>query len=398
MQFTVGEPAGMTADILQQPVSAPLAPVVASARDERSFHTLDGLRGVAALAVAVIHITGFTHRNFLGGRHIVFGGLAVDFFFVLSGFVIAHAYGRKLTQGMGLGGFLRVRIIRLWPLYVLAIAIAVAQFGVERWLTPNVWTWKSLGLVALTSLVMIPAPLFGFNNEPMFLLNPATWSLAAEMIVNTIYAAMARHLGGARLLILCAIAGGVLLWRFLHHHGGSIGVEWSGLDIALARAAYGFFMGVLIYRLHESRPCRFALNGWLLIVPLAVMLLGPTDPGWRPWYEPISALLVFPMIVYVGASSRLDAVSRRICLFFGGISYALYVLHSPLGRTAEWTAGLLHQSLSSDLADFGLLAAFVIAAFVADIVYDQPVRKALTRMFGGKRMRLEPAALNAPPG
>ncbi len=388
----------MTTVATQRAVGDVQAPVAPSTRQERTFHTLDGLRGVAALAVASIHIPSFTHRNFLGGPHILFGGLAVDFFFVLSGFVIAHAYGQKLTQGMSPGGFLRVRIIRLWPLYVLSIGIAVAQFGLERWMTPNIWTWNSLAMVALASLVMIPLPIFGFNNEPMFLLNPATWSLAAEMVVNIIYAAIGRYLGGARLVVLCAAAGCVLLWRSLQHHGGSIGVMWEGLDIALARAVYGFFVGVLVYRLHQRRPLKGAWNGWVLLVLLAVLLLGPTDPSWRPWYEPVCTLLVFPVMVYVGASSPLDTISRRICLFLGGVSYALYVLHSPLARTAEWTAGLLHLNLGTDLADFGLLAAFVIAAFVADIVYDQPVRKALTRMFGGRRKRLEPAALNPTPG
>ncbi len=372
----------MTAEVLGQAESA--APAAPATREVRTFHTLDGLRGVAALVVAAMHIPSFTHRNFLGGKHIVFGGLAVDFFFVLSGFVIAHAYGRKLTGGLGLGGFLRVRIIRLWPLYVLAIAIAVAQLGIERWLTPNVWTLKSLTLVALASLIMIPLPIFGFN-QPMFLLNPATWSLAAEMIVNALYAAIARRLTDVRLVILCAVAGCVLLWRFLSHHGGSIGVLWEGLDIALARAVYGFFTGVLIYRLHQRSPFKIAVNGWILMIPLGVMLLGPTDPSWRPWYEPACALLVFPAMIYVGASSTMGPISRRICLFFGGISYALYVLHSPLGSTADWVARLFHQSLASDLADFGLLGAFVGVAWIADILYDQPVRKALSRLFGGVR-------------
>ena len=357
------------------------AVAVAATRGQRTFYTLDGLRGVAALVVAAQHIPSFSHRNLLGW-HIVYGGLAVDFFFVLSGFVIAHAYGRKLAEGMRLGEFLRVRLIRLWPLYVLSIGIAVAQLGAERWLTPNVWTWNTLAEVALASLVMVPLPVFGFNSEPMFLLNPATWSLAAEMVVNIVYAAIARHLAGARLVVLCAVAGGVLMWRFLSHHGGSIGVQWGGLDIALARAAYGFFMGVLIYRAHQIQPFRWSLNGWVLIALLVLVLVGLTDPSWRSWFEPTAALLVFPAMVYIGASSRMDPISRRICLFIGGVSYAVYVLHSPLGSAAEWIARLFHLSLATDVADLGLLGGFVIVAWLADALFDQPLRKALTRKFG----------------
>ena len=112
-----------------------------------------------------------------------------------------------------------------------------------------------------------------------------------------------------------------------------------------------------------------------------MLLMGATDPSWRAWYQPVLAVVVFPMMVYFAASRPIGALGRRICVTIGRPSYAVYVLHTPFGRTAEGLAGMQRWRISTDLADFALLAGFVFVAWAADLVFDRPVRRALARMF-----------------
>ena len=89
---------------------------------KQTFAALDGVRGIAALAVMMFHIAWWPHF----GRPFPSAYLAVDLFFALSGFVVAHAYSPRLSQGMSPWGFLRLRVVRLWPLYALGLAVGVA--------------------------------------------------------------------------------------------------------------------------------------------------------------------------------------------------------------------------------------------------------------------------------
>ena len=359
---------------------------------EQRFHTLDGLRGVAALVVVAIHIPAITGHTLIEGvptpPH---GMLAVDFFFVLSGFVIANAYEQRLKRGLGLGAFLRYRIIRLWPLYLLALGVAVLQFAATRALQANVWTPATLGLMAAATAFMIPLPIFGFHG-PVYPLNPVIWSLAAELIVNTIYAAIARHLTDRRLVVAWVFFGMLLFLAFWLNPHGSMGLLWQHFHFGLARAAYGFCAGVLAYRIHLRSKGGSGWSGWIFFVMLAALLLVPGEAGWRVWYEPLCTLLVFPVMVFFAARSTLGRIGRNVCLTAGTVSYALYVLHTPLARSFELASKALHLNTSSSGAGLALLGACVAISWIADVVYDRPVRRALSRAFPGPSRKAPPPA------
>ncbi len=343
--------------------------------ETRVFHTLDGMRGAAAIAVALLHTPSFTQTPWFGAKEALqCAFLGVDLFFVLSGFVIAHAYEQRLLAGMRLTTFLKLRAHRLAPLYILGLAMAVAQIAASRLVQPNVWTPADLALVALGALVLIPVPIFGLH-QVLYLLNPATWTLAAEILVNLVYAFAARHLTTGRLMGLCIAAAAVLLWVAWRFQSIDLGITWMQFPAGVARAVYGFCAGVLMFRLYRNRPLAKASSGWIWMGLLLALLLAPLSGTWLAPCELVCALLVFPLLVYVAASSAVGAFGQKVCGSAGTASYALYILHTPIGRTAVLVADVFHWSLANDIAAAGLMAVFIVLSLAADALYDRPIRR-----------------------
>ncbi len=125
---------------------------------------------------------------------------------------------------------------------------------------------------------------------------------------------------------------------------------------------------------------------------LAALLLVPGEAAWRVWYEPLCTLLVFPVMVFFAARSTLGRIGRNVCLTAGTVSYALYVLHTPLARSFELASKALHLNTSSSGANLALLGACVAISWIADVVYDRPVRRALSRAFTGPPRKAPPPA------
>ena len=187
------------------------------------FGILDGLRGAAALMVVWYHV--FEGFAFAGGTAITtfnHGYLAVDFFFMLSGFVIAYAYDSRWnatgSQKLTLKSFFKRRLIRLHPMVVMGALIGAITFligGSLRWdgtQTDPQWVMAALVL----GMLLIPAyPGAGYDvrgNGEMYSLNGPSWSLFFEYIGNIVYALIIRKLSGRILGILCAVMGILLGW------------------------------------------------------------------------------------------------------------------------------------------------------------------------------------------
>ena len=154
------------------------------------FDALDGLRGIAAFAVVIYHYTQHNGLHWLGGAWV-----AVDLFFVLSGFVIAHSYGAKIMNGMTLKEFAVVRLVRLGPLYFIALALGLlaallsVRLDISNGATPSdALTAFALGLAWLPYFNLLAWP-FGVSNTfgPVFPLNEPSWSLFFEMFVGFAY-------------------------------------------------------------------------------------------------------------------------------------------------------------------------------------------------------------------
>lgn len=340
------------------------------------FLLLDGLRGVAAFAVILDHVPGGWLGEMVPGRY-----LSVDFFFVLSGFVLAHAYGRRLEAGWSPFAFMTARLIRLYPMYLMALAIGMglAVLGALRgWIGPG---WGDIAVVAGFSVLFLPTPPGGgFGGGELYPANAPAWSLFFELIANLVYALVARFLGWRVLGLILVMGAVAVVFTLLRHAGtGGPGWLWPHLDAGLARVMFGFFAGVAIYRL-RGQVKLWALPWWLAAAAFVAVIAVRTPEAWRAAYDVVAALVLMPLLVAFGSGAKVSGRVARTCGVFGLLSYGVYVLHVPMFAVVGVAAGAAGVQLGEGpvlAIGVGLLAA--LAAGVAHFVYDAPVRRWLTR-------------------
>lgn len=302
-------------------------PVAASAFADSKPHyaILDGLRGVAALVVIWYHVfEGFATSPL--DQKFNHGYLAVDFFFILSGFVVGYAYddrwkGRPggasgVRGGMRIRDFLKRRLIRLHPMVVLGSVLGGVTFLIQGSVQ-----WNG---------THVPCGLSGF---------------------------------------------------------GHLGVGWSLTDLNLPggflRLMFSFGVGLLMSR--GFRPWKVRGAFWICSAAVILLLSAPRIGGEdRMWlnglYEAVCVTCIFPLLVYIGASGRLAGpVSGRICKFLGDISYPVYMIHYPfMYLFYSWTFTGVPFSEAWPWAVTVFLGSIVLAYIVLK-VYDEPLRRWLSR-------------------
>lgn len=323
------------------------------------YVTLDGMRGVAALLVMWMH---FTFNGPLGrvGPVVLFKvtTLAVDFFFMLSGFVLAYAYAGKLQGGMSGLTYMRQRVLRLYPMFLFGIVIGVVGAAMMMrqgmlQLPQGLFT-KGLGLNLLFLPVFHDVVLPGFIGTPaepgsIALFNGPAWSLFFEMVASASFILVARWSmrATAVLTALSFAAMTVAAWQTSHRYGypglsfGG-GTSQSNFLIGFPRVFYGFYTGVLLYHLREraapwlARLPAWLFSPWFLYAVLALMLAVPFT--MKGFYPALILLVLAPALVLLGARSM--TMGRGTALVshgLGWISYPLYCVHMPIG----WVVSVL---------------------------------------------------------
>lgn len=358
----------------------------------KHFEILDGLRGVAAIVVVVFHI----FEAFALGKHedqvINHGYLAVDFFFVLSGFVIGYAYDNRWDK-MTFGDFFKRRIIRLQPMVIIGSIIGAITFYSQAspTLFPNIEGTPLIKmlLVMLIGFTMIPVgksmDVRGWGE--MYPLNGPGWTLFFEYIAYVLYAIILRKLPNIVLMILGVIAGGFLLHFAVTTPNGSMAGGWSldelQLKIGFIRLLYPFLSGLLLSRLMKPKQYNqaFLVCSALMVAVLALPRLGG-DAAWiNGLYEALVIILVFPLIVFIGANGTIKTPkAKKFAKFLGDISYPIYITHYPL--IYIYTAWVFDDVLKGK-ASYEMSAVMGVAVFVLSIViayasvklYDEPIRK-----------------------
>lgn len=365
------------------------------------YELLDGLRGVAALLVIWYHV--FEGFSFAGGGIIEFinhGYLAVDFFFILSGFVIAYAYDdRWAKKTLTLKSFFRRRLIRLHPMVVMGAVIGVITYLIQGGVT---WDGTHIAtsmvmLSLLCAMFFIPAvPGAGYEvrgNGEMFPLNGPSWSLFFEYIGNILYALFIRRLSNKGLAVLVALLGIGIVWYTTTDVSGygMFGVGWT-LDTVnffggLIRMLFPFTMGMLIQRNFKPMKVRGAF--WICTVIMFALFHVPFIEGndiisLNGLYESFCIICVFPLLIWIAASgSTTDTFSTRVCTFLGDISYPVYIVHYPLMYL--FYAWLIDHKLYTLRETWPMALAVcigsVVLAYACLKLYDEPVRKWLTKRF-----------------
>ena len=340
------------------------------------FQTLDGLRGVAALLIIL------RHAGSLGtGVSLPECFLAVDMFFLLSGFVIAFAYDKRLAQPGFIGRFLVIRLIRLYPLYLLGLAVgATYRLGSVLNHTED-WTIGHLAYVLVLGLFLVPrTPITGIGSSE---LNTPTWTLLPELVANMLYAVLFRWLTRPVLMaIVGAGAIGVVACR-LYYGTLDAGWDFASWPVIVSRLLFSFFAGVLLFRTLGDRRRIQPWASWLCIVAVGVGLSATPYENFRASYELGLVLCVFPLVVWVGCQNEPGRWSGLLFRFLGLISYSVYVLHQP---AAELFAKLLEKGAHLDLqsvptANAALvvfIAGLMIVTWLIDKYYDIPIRRSLS--------------------
>ena len=359
------------------------------------YEILDGLRGVAAIMVIIFHFFE-THSE---GNHVIqivnHGYLAVDFFFMLSGFVIGYAYDDRWDK-MTLGTFFKRRVIRLHPMVIMGSIIGAALYFFQDSPCFPMMEGVSVGTVLLVMLLgctLLPLPLKwdirGWTE--MHPLNGPAWSLYYEYIANILYALFIRKFSKVALTILVVIAGCFTVYRALTAPAGDMvggwALNWEQQYVGFVRLMYPFFGGLLLSRLGWLIRLKKRAFWWcslIIVVMLSLPRFGGEEHYWmNGLYEAGCILFLFPVIVAMGAGGKVTGKrSTAICKFLGDISYPIYITHYPI--IYVYTAWVYNNQITlwEGLPYLPLILVSAIAlAYGCLKLYDEPLRKRLTDRF-----------------
>ncbi len=331
------------------------------------YANLDALRGVAAFAVVLYHAQSWFRTEALFAH----GYMAVDFFFVLSGFVIAYAYEERLAKSGALPRFLLDRAIRLYPMILAGAAVGALAFLARASAKGASIGVAEIGAIAAAA---IPWPVTWLTGDP-WPVNPPIWSIFWELVVNLLFGLTVRWWTTRIVLSVVLLSLGLLSWCSLEMGGFMpMGPKADSWTLGGLRTLAGFGLGVLMLRAHRAG---IGCGGprWL---PVAALLLSttllPQGASVARWLDPLLAAVVFPAIVLMAAGS--SSLGLRFTRIGGALSYPLYAVHLPLMLIAAGGAARLGMdgTIWQPVAGIALIAFVVATAWGLYRWWDVPIR------------------------
>lgn len=330
---------------------------------------LDALRGIAAVCVVAHHV------GQLSGMHIArHGFIAVDFFFMLSGFVVSRAYERSFGNNKRAAMFMFRRIERLYPTVFIGLIlgiIAIYMGGLPGY---------ALGAWVFLQFFLLPV----LSGRYTFPLDGPLWSIFFELFINAVHAVVFRWLTVRLLCVTVALSGAAFLALIIAYpdNGASLGFQ-PGISFVggFVRVIFGYFVGVFIFRLSEmERLPNISLPFPFLALALLFLIAGPSI-GPRPIPDIVAVFVGFPAILLFSLKSRMAGWITPIGQWMGAISFPLYAMHLPLLQLAKPAA---HGPLAWAIVSCAVLAL----ATAAEYCIDKPLRVYLK----AKRTKAERAA------
>lgn len=353
------------------------------------FVLLDGLRGVAAVFIVQ------RHAEPMLGDALPSSYLGVDLFFALSGFVLAHAYGAALASGaMSALSFMKARLLRLYPLYLVALALTVGYYlrmyhADLSVMADEVVTAGELAAGTLTGLLFLPTPFTISFNAALFLVHPA-WSLFDELVANFAYALRGVRLQSRHIAVVIAISAIVLVIAALQFERLHAGFRWHEMYAGLARVFFSFSVGVLIYRHRRKTQKLQPLAALACLAVTAAVLAAPTPKDAKWIFDLIVVLFVWPAVLYAASGILPDRRTAAVSTFLGTASYGLYVLHSPfidwavLGW-ATWTGNSIGDLPYAPVAGVAFIGLCVILSWWLTVAFDEPLQRRFKRARNDRR-------------
>ncbi|MFD1256116.1 acyltransferase family protein [Mucilaginibacter terrae] len=342
---------------------------------KQHFHILDGLRGIAALAVVIFHFMEWVYadasKNFIGH-----GFLAVDFFFCLSGFVTGYAYNERIGE-MGIWEFFKSRIIRLHPLVVAGSVLGLLAFLFDPFGGhPQLYSTGKIILAFVCSIFLIPLPVIADRGFNLFSFNAPSWSLFWEYVANMVYAFVLYRISRGYLLLLTLLSAVAICW--VSYQSGNLLGGWSGSTFwdGSARISYSFLAGLLIYRSNWIIKNKLGFIALTLLLCLA-FIMPSSLCNWLT--EPLVVLFYFPLLIALGAGATIAPRIKNFCIFSGKISYPLYMTHyAGLWMFGNYYISHKPGNIQLTLIIIAGVSLLVGAAYLMMLIYDIPVRKQLS--------------------
>lgn len=295
----------------------------------------DGLRGIAALSVLLFHALTWATGEARGN-----GYLAVDFFFMLSGYVMARTYEARLGQGLSTMAFVRARIRRFVPVMAVAGLIALPWFLI----TYGSSAWP----IALANLLLIPT----FCFQRVYPLNGPAWSILLELIANAAHGLILRRLS-MHMLILVTLISAILFAVSASRVGMDVGAQPASFVFGLQRVMLAYGMGIILWRWWRDRPP-------IAVPPLVALAAMPLYFGIgtlvdaQGWISGMAFILLVCPLMLAGAL-RWQRESRWMTAA-GALSFPLYAVHAPIGMMALLLGLPMIAAVVASLAVAGLIA------------------------------------------
>ena len=381
-------------------------------RSKQRYEILDGLRGVAAIIVIIFHFFELYSFGNPAKQIVNHGYLAVDFFYVLSGFVIGYAYDDRWDR-MSYWDFYKRRLIRLHPMVIAGSVLGLCYYYFGEGATcPNIENVKPhyFFINIIMNIFMIPTPneldIRGWGETNSF--NGPNWTLSYEYLINILYSLVLRRLHTIIIGILCLLSSLLVLNLTLNFDVFNVMQEresakytviggWSltscELCVGFTRLFYPFFAGYLVYRLNIKIkiPYSFIICSLLLIFFLCFIRVGGDDhPIFNGIYEAFVIIVIFPLIIMIGAGDNTkNELIIKICKFIGELSYPIYITHYPIiYANAGWTDYHMNDSLFNKIMlSIGSFVIMVFNAYSLVELYDKPLRKWLSDKFIVKKLK-----------
>jgi peptidoglycan/LPS O-acetylase OafA/YrhL len=384
--------------------------------NKRHFIALDSWRGIAALMVSILH---FPTNSSISDTGIVQNSFVfVDFFFVLSGFIITANYREKLLNGFGFLRFAILRFGRLWPLhfvvllFIICVEILSLTMGAHR---NSVFSGDNSPEALISALFLVQSlgisPLAG---------NAPAWSISAEFWMYLLFAAILTCLPGIR----NALIGFFLICSFLFLLFISELPESAQIWSFFARCILGFLIGVIVFDIFKNEKVRELILGkqkMYLLTLLELIAVGASIIFVSCMESPqemanssqvnVAAPFLFAFLVYVFAFD-LGIISRmlqyRMFVFVGTISYSIYLTHMAFQQWIMGIAGLYIQDMTGvtflevrigedgaylktwgitfwqgDLATIVMIAMVILLAYASYRLIEEPSRNLVRRMVRG---------------
>ena len=284
---------------------------------------LDALRGIAALLVMGLHANAVFH----GLEPFSKGYLGVDFFLMLSGFLMARITEPRLAAGLAPQQFMIARYKRFWGMVAVGSLIGIPYL----WIRSGGEWWPFLPAL-IANLALLPWPVANL----LFAVNIPAWTIFAELAANASHVFALRYLSNRTIALLTLLLGGLTAWVALTWGSLDVGARPGHLWVAIPRVLFAYCLGITLWRWRQERVL-IPLPATLVLGAMPLAIIGGWQLGWQNWsFDLAFVMMLCPLII-----SAATAITQQTWLGWlsAAISFPLFAVHLPIMEAVREQGG-----------------------------------------------------------